>query len=532
MMHQMTVLVLQLAVIVIASRILGYLFEKHLHQPKVLGELVSGMIVGPYALGQIHIGIIEQPLFQVAQGAIPVSPLLYGFASVASVILLFLAGLETDLPTFLKFSVAGSTIGLGGVVGAFLLGAYSGVLFLPEVPTIMHPTALFLGTLSTATSVGITARILSERRQMSSPEGVTVLAAAVLDDVIGIILLAVVVGIARAHGSGAVDWSQIGSVALKAFGFWIGATLLGILIAPRLTRRLKQFRSMELIGSIAFGLALLLAGLAESVGLAMIIGAYVVGLSLSQTDVAGEIREKMEGLYEFLVPIFFAVMGMMVNFQALSQSLVFGLIFTLAASVGKVFGCALPAFANGFNLRGASRIGAGMLPRGEVTLIVAGMGLSAGAIDQGIFGVAVLTMLISSVVAPPLLVGALRGGSGYREKKGESERESKHINLELPSETIADFLRGRILRAFRDEEFFVNRADFASQIYQIRQEQTLITLHRQGTNLDLSYAPENDQLVRLLVLEEILELKEMLDKLQKSQSPGELGEELMGGLFE
>jgi len=528
----MTVLVFQLAVIIIASRILGFVFERYLKQPRVLGELVSGMIIGPYALGQLHIGMIHQPLFEIGQGAIPVSPLLYGFASVASVVLLFLAGLETDLPTFLRFSVAGTTVGLGGVVGSFLFGAFAGVLFLPDVHTVMHPTALFLGTVSTATSVGITARILSEKRQMGSPEGVTVLAAAVLDDVIGIILLAVVVGITRAGGGGAVDWGQIGTVAAKAFGFWVGCTFLGILIAPWLTRRLKQFHSMELIGSVAFGLALLLAGLAESVGLAMIIGAYVVGLSLSQTDVAGEIREKMEGLYEFMVPIFFAVMGMMVNFEALSQSIGFGILFTMAAALGKVLGCALPSLVNGFNLRGAARIGAGMLPRGEVTLIVAGMGLTAGAIGQDLFGVAVLTMLISSVAAPPLLVATLRGGSGYRKGAGEAGREMAHINLELPSEAVADFLRARVLRAFRSEEFFVNRSDLSSQIYQIRQEQTIISLVQRGSTLDLAFAPEKDQLVRLLVLEEILELKEMLEKLQKSQSPGRLGEELLGGMFE
>ncbi|MFP4329350.1 MAG: cation:proton antiporter [Spirochaetaceae bacterium] len=532
MMHEMTVLVLQLAVIIIFSRLFGYLFERFLKQPRVLGELVSGMVIGPYALGRIHLGFLEQSLFTVAEGAIPVSPMLYGFASVASVVLLFLAGLETDLPTFLKFSVPGSAVGLGGVVGSFLLGSYAGVLFLPDVNSVMDPTALFLGTVSTATSVGITARILSEKRQMSSPEGVTVLAAAVLDDVIGIILLAVVVGIARAHGTGAVDWGSVGSVALRAFGFWIGCTFLGILLAPRLIRRLKALRSMELIGGFAFGFALLLAGLAESAGLAMIIGAYVVGLSLSQTDVAGEIREKMEGLYEFLVPIFFAVMGMMVNFQALGQSLLFGLIFTVAAALGKVVGCAVPAFAVGFNLRGAARIGAGMLPRGEVTLIIAGMGLSAGAIGQDIFGVVVLTMLISSVAAPPLLVATLRGGSGYRKESGAEGRRSSQITLELPGEAVADFLRGRILRAFREEEFFVNRADLTSQIYQIRQDQTLITLVQRGTTLALSYAPEKDQLVRLLVLEEILELKEMLESLQKSQSPGRLGEDLLGGLFE
>ncbi|NEP85170.1 MAG: hypothetical protein F6K39_48040 [Okeania sp. SIO3B3] len=167
MTHLMTVLVLQLALAVIFARLVGYAFSTWLKQPRVLGELVAGMIIGPYALGSIHLPFLHGPLFPIAQGALPVSPQLYGFAMVASVVLLFLSGLETDLPTFLKFSLRGSIIGLGGVVVSFALGDMVAVLFLPGVDSFMDPQALFLGTLSTATSVGITARILSEKRGRS-----------------------------------------------------------------------------------------------------------------------------------------------------------------------------------------------------------------------------------------------------------------------------------------------------------------------------------------------------------------------------
>jgi len=274
MTHLMTVLVLQLAVIIIAAKLVGYVFNRYLKQSRVLGELAAGMIIGPFALGGIPLPVLHGPLFQATSGSLPISPELYGFAIVASIILLFLAGLETDLPTFLRYSGKASVIGLGGVVISFFFGDMIAVLLLPKVTSFMNPTALFLGTLSTATSVGITARILSEKRKMSSPEGVTILAAAVLDDVLGIILLAVVVGLAKVSSlGGVIPWGEIGIIAAKALGFWLGCTVIGILIAPRLTRGLKRFGSMDIIASITFGIGLFLAGLSEMAGLDMIIGA-------------------------------------------------------------------------------------------------------------------------------------------------------------------------------------------------------------------------------------------------------------------
>jgi Na+:H+ antiporter len=540
MTHKMTLLVLQLAAILISAKILGFLVERYLKQPRVLGELAAGMIIGPYALGAIHLPGLEESLFPVMEGAVPVSPELYGFAVFASIVLLFIAGLETDLPTFLRFSGVGTAVGLGGVIVSFSFGALAAYLFLPSVTSLMDPSALFLGTLSTATSVGITARILSERRKMSSPEGVTILAAAVLDDVVGIIILAVVVGIAKIGGGEtgtatvAVDWGRIGIIAAKAFGFWLGCTILGILFAPRITKGLKRFGSTEMVAGVAFGLALLLAGLSETAGLAMIIGAYVTGLALSQTDVAHEIQEQMHGLFTFVVPMFFCVMGMLVDFSTLPPVLLFGIVFSLLAMVGKLLGAGLPALLTGFNLRGALRIGAGMQPRGEVTLIVAGIGLSAGAIGQDLFGVAIMTLLISTVVAPPLLVASFKGGPGYkREVKAVSGPDlAKQIRIPMPGDQIAAFLRARILSAFRSEEFFVTRVDFDRHIYRVRKDEIAFTVVQEEGFLTINLAAEHEQFIRLLVLEEIVELTDLLDGLKKIQDPGSLGSELADGLFD
>lgn len=531
MSHQITTLVLQLSALVLSAVVFGLLFERVLRLPRVLGELVGGVVVGPFALGRLVMPGIGEPLFAIVQGgALPVSVELYGIAVLASIILLFLAGLETDLPTFLRFSGVASAVGLGGVIAAFGLGAGSAVLLLPGVTGFFDPRALFLGVLATATSVGITARILSEKRKMSSPEGVTILAAAVLDDVIGIVLLAIVVALARVGGGG-IDWGQVGRIALRAFGFWIGATVLGILTAPLLVRGLKRLASIEVIAGVSFGLALLLAGLAETVGLAMIIGAYVMGLSLSRTDIADEVREQLHGLYTYLVPVFFAVMGLMVDFAAIGPVFVFGLVFAAIAVASKMVGCGLPALLLGFNLRGAFRIGAGMLPRGEVTLIVAGVGLSSGAIGPDLFGVAVMTLLVSSLIAPPVLSRSFDGGSGYRRSdKASVDSGARQVTLELPSAAAAEFLRGRIIAAFRTEGFFVTRVAIQEPIYRIRQDEVNITLVQSGATVTLSTPAQNEQLVRLVLIEELVELKTLIGGLEGAAKRA--SDRLVDGLFE
>jgi Kef-type K+ transport system membrane component KefB len=419
-----THLVLQLAVILFAAKLAAEVCERYLKIPPVLGELVAGIIIGPYALGGLTL-FGAGPLFPLphvgeALSAVPVSTELYSIAQVAVVILLFSVGLETDIRQFLRFAGPGALVALGGVVLPFFLGAWLTVVF-GFAPHMGDPIALFMGAALTATSVGITARVLSDMGRLGTPEGVTILAGAVVDDVLGILVLTVVVGIAEA---GSLSMGQVGGVTLKAVGFWVGLTGGGLLLARFISRFVGWFRTAGAGLGLALGLGFLAAAMAEQAGLAMIIGAYSIGLALSGTTLARRLEEPLRGVYNALVPIFFVVMGMMVDVSSMMGTLAFGGAITAAAILSKVVGAGLPALATGFNLRGASRIGIGMLPRGEVALIVAGIGLARGIVENELFGVAILMTVVTTLMAPPILVALFaRGGDGRRRALKEAEDE-------------------------------------------------------------------------------------------------------------
>ena len=522
--------IFQLGILIVFTRIGGYWLRRWLRLPGVLGELIVGMLIGPYALGQFHWPLVGQ-LFPIGASGAPVSPELYAFSTFASIVLLFLSGLETDLSTFLRYSVAGTVVGIGGVTLSFFLGTGCAIWF-GLADNWLAPHALFLGAIATATSVGISARILSERRKMDSPEGVTILAAAVFDDVLGIIVLAIVVGMSRAETEGGVSWAHILWIASKAFGFWIGATAAGLLLARRFSKMLKYFKSTQAIAALALGFGLLLAGLSEMAGLAMIIGAYIMGLSLSRTDLVQVIQKEIEGLQNILVPVFFATMGMLVNFAAILPVLKIGLVYSLFAVVSKVAGCGFPALFCGFNRHGAIRIGVGMLPRGEVALIVAGIGLTSGAIGQDVFGIAILMTLVTTLLGPMLLAGSFENpASGLRHPDDIAKSRSKTIQLAFPSDDMADFLLSRIVRAFRQEEFYVYRLTPEERTYHIRKDDIFFILECENGEIRLTTTVQHETLARLIIAEEMLSLRSMLHMAQENADLDSMEHNLIAELF-
>ncbi len=400
-------LVFEVSFILLLAKVAGEFTERFLKQPGVLGELVAGIILGPYALGSKiqlpHLG----PLFRLhtEHGGIPVSAELYSLAQIAVILLLFIAGLHTDLRQFLRYARQATIIALGGVIFPFLLGDLTTVLF-GFADGFMHPTALFMGAALTATSVGITARVLADIDKLNTPEGVTILAGAVVDDVMGILVLAIVVAIAA---GGSPSWGHIGWITLKAVGFWGILMGVGILVANPLMRFLRAvFKSDGAVLAVVMAIAFFFSALAEVFGLAMIIGAYAVGLALSKTPEADWLMEQLEPVYQIFVPIFFVVMGMMVDLGSMSHAILFGVVLTIVAILGKVLGCGLPAMGVGFNALGASRIGIGMLPRGEVALIVASVAIAKGTIQKDMYGVAVMMTMVTTLLAPIFLVPLFR----------------------------------------------------------------------------------------------------------------------------
>lgn len=429
-------LLLLLAVILVAAKVGGEISERYLKIPPVLGELGAGILISPFLLGGIHWfgggAIFELP--HDAGSTLPVEPQLFFVAQMAAVVLLFEAGLETDREQFMKFVRPATAVAAGGVILPFTMGFGATVMLgfasMDSVSTMVP--ALFVGAIMTATSVGITARVLADIRRLDSPEGVTVLAGAVVDDVLGIIILAIVVGIAE---EGTVTAGSIGVIFLKAVGFWLGLMIIGSLVSKYISRAVLWFKSAGGALVLALALAFIASAVAEIYfGLAMIIGAYTMGLALSSTELKRQVEGSMRSVNNFLVPIFFVVIGMQVDFTAfgsgdtsLGSALTFAAVLTLFAVISKVVGAGVPALFVGFNRIGATRVALGMLPRGEVALIVAGIGLTSGVIGQDIFGVAIVMTVITTVLAPVFLIPAFRGGSGLR---ADTDGEGAEVEAE------------------------------------------------------------------------------------------------------
>lgn len=425
---------LLLAVILFAAKVGGEVAERWLKLPAVLGELGAGIIIGPFALGGLKIGSLG-PLFETphvtevidgavrtVESSIPVDPALFFVAQVAAVLLLFQAGLETNRRQFFRYVRPATAVAAGGVAVPFAFGVAATVLmgFASFESTEALLPALFVGAVMTATSIGITARVLADIRRLHTPEGTTVMAAAVVDDVLGILILAVVIGIADGGG---VSASDILVVAAKAIGFWLGLTLVGSWAAPYISRGVLWFRSAGAHLAIALAIAFLAAAVAEIYfGLAMIIGAYTIGLALSDTELKHRVEEPMLWVNHFVVPVFFVVIGMQVDVGGIvGGALAFGIVLSALGIVSKLIGGGLPALVVGFNRRGSWRIAVGMLPRGEVALIIAGIGLASGVIGRDLFGVAILMTIVTTLVAPIALTRAFAGGgSGQRRPADEA----------------------------------------------------------------------------------------------------------------
>jgi len=413
-------LVFQLSFILFVAKIAGEFTERFLRQPSVLGELVAGILVGPYLLGsKISFPLIGTLFPLIKKSTIPVSPELYSIAQIAIIILLFVAGVETDINSFLSYAKPATLIAAGGVLFPFLLGDLVTV-WMGYADGFMDPVSLFMGAALTATSVGITARVLSDIGKLNTPEGVTILAGAVVDDVLGILVLAIVVSIAT---TGAVSFGHVSLIALKAIGFWILLLAIGILTAPKIANLLLKFKSEGAWITLTLAITLLFSALAEAFGLAMIIGAYAVGLSFSKTKIREQLIESFMPVYHTFVPIFFVVMGMLVDVGSTTNAFFFGVVLTLVATIGKILGCGIPALGAGFNPLGSMRVGIGMLPRGEVALIIAGVAITKGVISTDMYGVAVLMTMVTTLLAPIFLVPLFKKKeSGLRPKrKKESE---------------------------------------------------------------------------------------------------------------
>jgi len=406
-------LVLTLIIIITGAKAGGWLANR-LRQPAVLGELLAGVLLGPSALNLLNWSVLineHDPHL--------LTETVFELAELGVICLMFLAGLEIDPREMRR---AGRVAALAGVSGVIVPLALGGLVALPF--GYRGQAALFVGIILTATSVSISAQTLLELGKLRSREGLALLGAAVVDDVLVILLLSVFTAIAE----GGADPSAILTLSLKMLAYLSVTTLLGFFVLPRLAEWVNGQPISEGLAALVLVTALLFAWSAEVVGgLAAITGAFIAGVGFGRSHLRDEIRRHMHTItYAFLVPIFFVSIGLKTNARLLAgPDVLFALALVLIAVVSKIVGCGLGARMGGFNDSESLRVGVGMISRGEVGLIVATVGVDAGLIKTELFSVVTLIVLVTTLITPPLLRLTFASGRAVGAGGPTSFREDK-----------------------------------------------------------------------------------------------------------
>ena len=446
-------LLLVLAIIVTAAKIAGHICQRYLNQPVVFGEILMGLLLGPTL-----INLLGWPIFHgVTPDGLSVTEWLHdhinSIAQIGVLLLMFIAGLETDLSQLRKVGKSAMVTAILGVAFPLIFGALITHLFGGS-----WYEAIFVGTVLTATSVSITAQTLMEIRQLRSIEGVTILGAAVIDDVLGIIILALVIAFGTQSSLKTTGHESIPKMLadqliphlsmLPAPLITISATiicmalffLLSVVIGrklfPVIMEMVSKLRASHIIPATALVMVFLFAIGAEFLGqVAAITGAYLVGVFLGRTRFKAEIERSIHPFtYAFFVPIFLISIGLPINIRQLGNgNLTFALVIILVAILTKVFGCGLGARITGCSNKQSLRIGIGMISRGEVGLIIAQIGLSSRLINKDIYTTIVLMVLATTVITPLLLRWTFP-----RVEEFDSDIYESVISLETDEETEAD----------------------------------------------------------------------------------------------
>ena len=395
-------IVISLAVLLFSAKLLAELFHR-IKMPVVLGELLAGIIVGPFALGGL-------PIFN-GEPLVILDETVKHIGEIAAIVILFIAGLEITPREFLKGGAASFTVGSLGVIVPFFVGFYVFLTFgLEAIESMLVATAL------TATSIAITIQVLTELGKMQTKEARLILGAAIVDDILAIAALSVVTTMVQT-GDISPAIMDITFLILKILGLFAVLLIGSVLLVPRILHIERLWRSegsMEGVTTAAFFGA---AGLAAFVGLSPIVGSFSVGMAVASTKVIKKVEEYVSKLGIIFAPLFFAIIGAQVDLRGVNIEVLYlsGIIIAIAV-VTKLVGCGLPALIFLKNKGRAMKVGIGMVSRGEVGLIVAGVGVSTGALSADIYTTVIIMVALTTIITPIWLKIAYR-----KEENGKTQ---------------------------------------------------------------------------------------------------------------
>jgi len=389
---------LLLLVIIIAAAKLAGAGANRVGQPAVFGEILAGLLLGPTLLD-----VLGWPLFAPASGvagpaSVSLAAVVRDLADIGVILLMFIAGMETDLKEMRRVGRVAFWSATGGVLLPLVAGALVADAF--GLPLLWQ--GVFVGTILTATSVSISAQTLMEIGALRTKEGTAILGAAVIDDVMGIILLSAVIAFSRGAGSPGV--AAVLGIVVRIAIFFALAIFAGRYL-PALVRAADRLSVSQGLLGLVLVVAFLYAWAAEYVGeMAAITGSYVAGVLFARTRQKERIDQGIHPLtYSMFVPVFFVSIGLEANARELGNDVLFTGLLLAVAVAGKILGCGGLAWASGFTRRQSLRVGVGMISRGEVGLIVVSYGLSHGIITRNVFSASVIMVLATTMITPPLL---------------------------------------------------------------------------------------------------------------------------------
>lgn len=526
MTHEVTRLLLQLGLAILAAK-LGGAAARRMRLPALLGEVAAGLFMGPYALGRLPLPGFPDGLVPLSGEAFPVSLQLYGFAAVGAVIHVLAVGLESDFGLFTRTRKRGFAVAVGSSLAALLVGMILPASFYGYALTDRR--VFFFAALSVSTSLGVQARILHAQRRMGTPEGAAIVSSSLMHDGIAIVFLAMALAIGTSETAAAGLWRTLLPVTALALVMLLGGSVLAFGAAPYLARVFRSRASPNVFTVLVVGLALALSALFETFGVAAIIGAYIVGIAFSRSDIGDLLAEKARPISEFFVPILYVVMGMLVDWRVLFDPRIVlpGVVLALASGFAKLAGAGVPALATGFNLRGAVRIGLGTVPRGEVALIIAAVGLALGDFTLETFQVMAVMIVVSVAAGAPLLSLSLRGGTGTTGAWGSGSVVVS--SLDMPNEELADLITDGMVRVAEEDGFFVHRMELSGTVYRLRRGEVFLTLERRRTHMEISSDPQDEGLAKTLLYEVIVHVREKVSRITELAVPKELRRDAAAG---
>lgn len=377
-------IVISVCVLLFAAKLMAELFVR-LKLPIVLGELIAGMIIGPFAIGSLIV-IQGETLLQL-DDEVKI------LGEIGAIVILFMAGLEMTPREFLKGGKASLTVGTLGVIVPFFVGFFVFQLFGFEAFQ-----AMLVATALTATSVAISVQVLADYGKLKTPEARLIIGAAVVDDILAVAVLSVVTSLGV--GSVDVDVVDVTFTILKVLGFFAAMAVAAIFVVPKIvnSKFWKAGGAVEGVVTAAFFGA---AGVAAAIGLSPILGSFVVGMALASTKVFERVEHYVSKLGLIFAPLFFAIIGAQVDFRGINTDiLIIGAVIIAVAVVTKLLGCGLPAWLFLKDKCQAKRVGIGMISRGEVGLIVAGVGLSSGVLTSNVYSTIIIMVAATTIITP------------------------------------------------------------------------------------------------------------------------------------